>query len=50
MSTVKVLERGLVDFQATICEREVFLCWEQDEDNVGFWHDLDAGDSGREHR
>ena len=46
---VKDLERGLVDFPAIIGNREVFLCWEQDEETVEFWHDLDAGYAGREH-
>jgi hypothetical protein len=45
---IKDLERGLVDFPAIIGGREVFLCWEQDEADVEFWHDLDAGFSGRE--
>lgn len=45
---IKDLERGLVDFPAIIGGKEVFLCWEQDEDSVEFWHDLDTGYSGRE--
>jgi hypothetical protein len=45
---IKDLERGLLDFPAIICGKEVFLCWEQDEDAVEFWHDLDTGYSGRE--
>jgi len=45
---IKHLERGLVDFPAIIAGREVFLCWEQDEDDIEFWHDLDAGYAGRE--
>jgi hypothetical protein len=45
---VKDLERGLVDFPAIIGGREVFLCWEQDEDAVEFWHDLESGYGGRE--
>lgn len=45
---VKDLDRGLVDFPAIIGGREVFLCWELDEENVEFWHDLDAGYAGRE--
>lgn len=45
---VKDLERGLVDFPAIIAGREVFLCWEQGEDDIEFWHDLDAGYAGRE--
>ena len=45
---IKELERGLIDFPAIIGGREVFLCWEQDEDTVEFWHDLDSGYAGRE--
>ena len=45
---VKDLDRGLLDFPAVIGEKEVFLCWEQDEEDVEFWHDLDAGYAGRE--
>ena len=45
---VKDVERGLVDFPAIIGGREVFLCWEQDEDDIEFWHDLDTGYAGRE--
>jgi hypothetical protein len=44
---IKDLERGLLDFPAIIGGKEVFLCWEQDEANVEFWHDLDTGYSGR---
>jgi hypothetical protein len=45
---VKDLDRGLLDFPAIIGKKEVFLCWEQDEEDVEFWHDLDAGYAGRE--
>jgi hypothetical protein len=45
---IKDLDRGLVDFPAFIGGREVFLCWEQDEDDIEFWHDLDTGYAGRE--
>jgi hypothetical protein len=45
---VKDFERGLIDFPAIMDDREVFLCWEQDEDDIEFWHDLDAGYAGRE--
>lgn len=45
---IKDLERGLVDFPAIIGGQEVFLCWEQDEDDIEFWHDLDTGYGGRE--
>lgn len=45
---IKELDRGLVDFPAIIAGREVFLCWEQDEEDIEHWHDLDAGYAGRE--
>jgi hypothetical protein len=45
---IKDLDRGLIDFPALREGREVFLCWEQGEDDIEFWHDLDAGYAGRE--
>ena len=45
---LKDLARGLVDFPALIGGREVFLCWEADEDQIEFWHDLETGYGGRE--
>ena len=45
---IKDLDRGLLDFPAMIKGREVFLCWESDEDDIEFWHDLDTGYAGRE--
>jgi len=45
---IKDLSRGLIDFPAIIGGREVFLCWEQDEEDIEFWHDLDTGYAGRE--
>ncbi len=45
---LKDIERGLLDFPAIIAGREVFLCWEKDEEDIEHWHDLDAGYAGRE--
>ncbi len=45
---IKDLERGLLDFPAILGGREVFLCWEQDEEDVEHWHELDTGFAGRE--
>jgi hypothetical protein len=45
---IKDLERGLVDFPAVMGDKEVFLCWERGEEDIEFWHDLDAGYAGRE--
>jgi hypothetical protein len=42
------IDRGLVDFPALIDGREVYLCWEVGEEDVAFWHDMDAGYGGRE--
>jgi len=45
---IKDVERGLLDFPAIIGGKEVFLCWEADEEDIEFWHDLEAGYGGRE--
>ena len=45
---IKDLGRGLVDFPHLRDGREVFLCWELDEDDIEFWHDLETGYAGRE--
>ena len=45
---IKDLDRGLIDFPAIIGGREVFLCWEHDDEDIEFWHDLDSGYAGRE--
>ena len=45
---IKDIDRGLIDFPAIIAGKEAFLCWEQDEDDIEFWHDLDSGYAGRE--
>ena len=45
---LKDIERGLIDFQAFVGGKEVFLCWEKSEKDVEFWHDLDTGFAGRE--
>ena len=45
---IKELDRGLIDFPAILNGKEVFLCWEQDEDDIEFWHDLESGYAGRE--
>ena len=45
---IKDIDRGLIDFPAIIGGREVFLCWEQEEEDIEFWHDLETGYAGRE--
>ena len=41
------LDRGLVDFPALRDGREVYLCWQEGEAGIGFWHEPDAGFAGR---
>jgi hypothetical protein len=45
---VRDLERGLVDFPAIRDGREIYLCWEEGEDELSHWHEIDAGFSGRQ--
>jgi hypothetical protein len=44
---VRDVERGLVDFPALRDGEEIYLCWLVDEDEIGFWHEPDAGFAGR---
>ncbi len=45
--TLRDIESGLIDFQALVNGRPVCLCWRLGEDDVGWWHELDAGFGGR---
>ena len=45
---IKDISRGLIDFPSLRAGREVFLCWEKDEDDIEYWHDLESGYAGRE--
>jgi hypothetical protein len=44
---VKDLDEGLVDFPAQRQGEAVLLCWRLGEPEVGFWHGVDEGFSGR---
>jgi hypothetical protein len=44
---VKDLDDGLVDFPAQHGDEEILLCWRLGEKEIGFWHGLDEGFSGR---
>jgi hypothetical protein len=39
---------GLCDFYSRMGGRDVFLCWRLGEPEVLYWHDLDAGYTGRQ--
>jgi hypothetical protein len=45
---VKDLTIGLIDFIGLRDGREVYLCWKYGEDSIQFWHEIDAGFSGRQ--
>jgi hypothetical protein len=42
------LDQGLIDFPSVRDGREVYLCWIDGEDDIAFWHELDAGFGGRQ--
>ncbi len=42
------LERGLVDFPSLRDGEEIYLCWEEGEDEIAFWHDMESGFAGRQ--
>ena len=44
---VRDLERGLVDFPSRREGRDIFLCWVQGEENIGFWHGTVEGFGSR---
>ncbi len=39
---------GLIDFPSLMNGHPVYLCWRLGEAEVGFWHELEAGFSGRQ--
>jgi hypothetical protein len=41
------LDRGLIDFPSLRGDREIYLCWEEGESEIGFWHDPETGFAGR---
>jgi hypothetical protein len=42
------LDRGLVDFPSISGDEEIYLCWEEGESQIAFWHDLETGFAGRQ--
>ena len=45
---LKDMEMGLIDFPAIRDGREVYLCWKLGEEQIGYWHDVEAGYAGRQ--
>lgn len=45
---VKDLTIGLIDFVGLKDGREIYLCWKYGEGEIQFWHEIEAGFSGRQ--
>jgi len=45
---IKDINLGLLDFSALRDGREVYLCWKYGEEDIAFWHEVDAGYAGRQ--
>ena len=45
---LKDIEQGLIDFPHLRDGREVYLCWRSGEKEIRYWHELDAGATGRQ--
>src|SRR5215475_2626480 len=43
----KGAEQGLIDFPCLLGTEVVFLCWQQGEPTVSYWHGIEAGFAGR---
>jgi hypothetical protein len=41
------LDRGLLDFPSIRDGDEVYLCWQEGEDAIEYWHEPEAGFAGR---
>ena len=44
----KDINLGLLDFSALKDGREVYLCWKYGEQDIAFWHEIEAGYAGRQ--
>ena len=45
---IKDINIGLLDFSALKDGREVYLCWKFGEQDIAYWHEVDAGYAGRQ--
>ncbi len=45
---IKDFDKGLCDFPHMREGRVVFLCWMKGEDDIEWWHDIEAGFAGRQ--
>ena len=45
---IKDINTGLLDISALKDGREVYLCWQYGEEDIAFWHEVEAGFAGRQ--
>lgn len=45
---IKDINLGLLDFPALRNGREVYFCWQYGEEDIAFWHEVEAGFAGRQ--
>ena len=45
---LKGIKYGLVDFLSLREGKEVYLCWKNPEQQIEYWHDIQAGFAGRQ--
>ncbi len=45
--TLRDIKTGLVDIPALVNGRPIWLCWKLGEDDIAWWHEIDAGIAGR---
>ena len=44
---IKSIDSGLFDFPHLKDGKEVYLCWQEEENFLEFWHDINSGFAGR---
>ena len=44
---VKDVDEGIIDFLGKRNGRDVYLCWQYGEEDIFYWHDVEAGYAGR---
>jgi hypothetical protein len=47
-AVLKDINLGLLDFSAWRADHEVYLCWKYGEQNIEYWHEIEAGFAGRQ--
>jgi hypothetical protein len=45
---LKDYQVGLIDFVGRHQSKDVYLCWKLGEEQIGYWHELNAGYAGRQ--